>query len=42
MQEKGDSTRDWIEAVENGEGVRVAGPFAHEKHAKAAWRLMYG
>jgi len=34
--------KDWIEAVKNGEGIPIAGPFGHENDAKAAWRVMYG
>jgi hypothetical protein len=34
--------KDWIQEVKDGGGVPIAGPFAHEDNAKAAWRLMYG
>jgi hypothetical protein len=33
---------DWTQRVAAGEGVRIAGPFANENSAKAAWRLMWG
>ena len=32
----------WIQRVNEGESIRIAGPFREEEHAKAAWRVMYG
>jgi hypothetical protein len=40
LMDKGEP-EDWIVEVNNGGGVPIAGPFADEQHAKAAWRLMY-
>ena len=34
--------QDWVQRVQEGKAVPVAGPFAHENDAKAAWRLIYG